>query len=156
MIFEFQISASSLRQLSIFSEPASAAASPANNAAAATPAPTAPLNVCFILSSLARAFALGGFALTPRGARKAQRVINPSFARCERCHGFAQADTAAGDQDRRLDLATGLAKRGFRLGLADAGDHGDDSERAVAQFRIVGLQIDHQSLMDVAEFEPHQ
>src|SRR5271156_5286028 len=37
MIFEFQMSASSLRQLSILSEPACAAASPATNAAAAIP-----------------------------------------------------------------------------------------------------------------------
>src|SRR6266704_2693483 len=87
-----QMSASSLRQLSIFSEPASVAASPANNATAATPATTAPLNVRFMLSSLARALALGGSVLSPRGAREAQRVINPSFRCCEPCHGFAHAD----------------------------------------------------------------
>jgi hypothetical protein len=45
---------------------------------------------------------------------------------------------------------------GFRYNLADAGDHGNDSKRAVAQFRIAGLQIGHQEGMDVAEFEPHQ
>jgi hypothetical protein len=38
MIFEFQMSASSLRQLSILSDPASAAASPAIRAIAAIPA----------------------------------------------------------------------------------------------------------------------
>src|SRR5882672_642636 len=115
MIFEFQISASSLRQLSIFSEPASAAASPANKAIAATPAPTAPLNVRFMLSSLARALALGGSVLSPRGARRAQRVINPSIRRCEPCHGFAHADAAAGDQDRRLTSPPASRSAAFAL-----------------------------------------
>jgi len=36
-----------------------------------------------------------------------------------------------------LDLAAGLAKRGFRYGIADAGDNGNDSERAVAQFSLL-------------------
>src|SRR5947199_3861881 len=99
MIFEFQMSASSLRQLSIFNEPASVAASPASNVTAATPAPTAPLNVRFMLSSLARAFALGGSALSPRRAREPQRVINPLSRRRPPCHGFVTPCPATGDQD---------------------------------------------------------
>ena len=50
MILLFQMSASSLRQLSILSEPACAAASPVNSAARATP-PRIHAKPVFILSS---------------------------------------------------------------------------------------------------------
>src|SRR3954468_11453040 len=111
MIFAFQMSASSLRQLSIFSVPASVAASPVSNAIAATLAPSAALNVRVMLTSLVRAQPLVDPLSSPRAAREAQRVVNPSVRRREPCHGFAHADTAAGDQDRRLDVAAGLAQR---------------------------------------------
>ena len=47
----FQMSASSLRQLSIFKDPASAAAMPAMRLASATPAPTNALMLVFICCS---------------------------------------------------------------------------------------------------------
>src|SRR5881227_1517981 len=105
MIFEFQMSASSLRQLSIFNEPAWADASPASNANAASSAPVAALNVRLMLRSLVRAFALdpvGCCACAP------QRVVYPAFCSSEPRDGFAHAADTAGNQDGRLDLAVGL------------------------------------------------
>src|SRR5271155_107114 len=61
MIFEFQMSASSLRQLSILGEPACAAASPATNAATAIPPRFQATSILMLPSSFASfmpAFAL--------------------------------------------------------------------------------------------------
>src|SRR5215471_11926304 len=95
------------------------------------------------LTPLVGALRPGWYASSSPGTHEAQRVINPSVRRREPSRGFAHADATARDQDRDLDLAAGLAQCGVRLGLTDAGDHRDDAARAVAQFRIVGLQIDH-------------
>src|SRR5262245_28877267 len=130
MIFAFQMSASSLRQLSIFNEPAWADASPASNANAATSAPIAALNVRLMLRSLVRAF-----ALDPADACAAHRIVYPAFRSSQPRDGFAHADDTAGNQDCRLDLAAGLAQRRIRFGIADAGDCCDDPARPLAQFR---------------------
>src|SRR3569832_1519022 len=92
----------------------------------------------------------------PADRRAAQGIIDTAFRGGEARDGFAHAADAAGNQDRWLNLAARLAKRALRFGVADARDRGDDSACTFAQFRIIGLQIDHQALMNMAKPKSHQ
>mgnify|MGYP003693653559 CR=1 FL=1 len=79
------------------------------------------------------------FIATPRARRNASSIC-PSVA-ARPCHGFAHGDDASGDQDRRFDLAAGLAKRGVRFGLADTGDHANDSSARSRNFALSAFRL---------------
>src|SRR5579883_1681004 len=154
MIFEFQISASSLRQLSILRLPASATVRPTSSAASAAPARKPLLNALFISVSLftgvrpllkilrvARDFVLevrqGRADMAMGPGKKVLRALLSAGAR--------------GDQRRAFHIAGRRGEAAPGCIVIDARDGRDNVERTAAELVVVGAHIDHQAAIDVAE-----
>ena len=81
------------------------------------------------------------------------------------CSPVPSRSCSAASRDRRRPRASRIAgltappvfsSSACGVGLAAAGDRGDDARGAVAQLDVVGQQIDHVAVMDMAEMDGGQ
>src|SRR5271165_1325358 len=143
----FQMSASSLRQLSIFSEPAWAATSPVSNAARATPPRIHAIPVFILPSSLAGLHARARIDIRIRAPEARQNPGKVAAAFCDKRIRSRRIETAGRGGDRDGHVVLRLVQGGGSRGLSDRGQPRDDALGAGSQFGVVGSQVDHQSVM---------